>query len=230
MTAIETWTEGITIYLQTGKLKHTAIRLFTQIMQENTLWTKKWVPSHLCSVKPFQGPIPTQSTYRYQLTNNNHKDNDNNINCFLDICLHSTQFLLCRMCQLWEGRQLHPQLGLSLQRSVCRRQRLKESEASWPQLVPGCQLQPSGGSARLPPLQTAFVHWVSCALECCGNERCPCWALAAGPSWSAALLPSHSDLTAEFSLFHRAEIWPCSGLRPLLRNLSQGTKKKKSSK
>lgn len=89
MTAIETWTEGITIYLQTGKPKHTAIRLFTQIMQENTLWTKKWVPSHLCSVKPFQGPIPTQSTYRYQLTNNNHKDNDNNINCFLDICLHS---------------------------------------------------------------------------------------------------------------------------------------------
>lgn len=131
------------------------------------------------------------------------------------------------MCQLWEGRLLHPQLGLSLQRSVCRRQRLKESEASWPQLVPGCQLQPSGGSARLPPLQTAFVHWVSCALECCGNERCPCWALAAGPSWSAALLPSHSDLTAEFSLFHRAEIWPCSGLRPLLRNLSQGTQKKK---
>lgn len=37
MTAIETWTEGITIYLQTGKLKHTAIRLFTQIVQENTL-------------------------------------------------------------------------------------------------------------------------------------------------------------------------------------------------
>lgn len=177
------------------------------------------------SVKPLQIPAPSQSTYRYQLTHNNHEDTGNDINYFLDICLHSDPvFALQNVPAL--GRQTASPSArsqpteISLQKTEAERARGKL--ASINARVSAAALR---WVSSFTALQTAFVYWVSCALECCSNEQCPCWALAAGPSWSAALLPTHSGLTAEFSLFHRAEIWPCSVLWPLLRNLSHGTKK-----
>lgn len=102
------------------------------------------------------------------------------------------------MCQLWEVRQLHPQQGLSLQRSVCRRQRLKEQEASWPQLMPGCQLQPSGGSAHLPlcrlHLYTEFPVPLSAAVM--SSVLAELWQL--GPAGVLPFSPLRLDSRVQF--------------------------------